>query len=793
MLALLRSLIHNKSNKMFHLRYPKTIIALFLIFSVLGVTVALNRLYFRFSFEDFFPKGDPDLEFYYEFKSKFEPDDNFLLIAIHRKQGIFDKDFLGKVKDFSLKARDTNFEIKDSSSSPWSLNKNLLPLAGKKGFKAFPVLESQSLLQVEFPVKTPFAFTSIPAVHLDEPERYESDKRRILSDERLLNTFVSADAKTTVVVIKTIDNIQQEVAEKLMKSLRKQLDSYAFDEYHILGRANFQTELVAMQIYEFALSALVSGILVLLIMWLIFRRFWGVVISISSIALGLFIFVGIIGIIGKPLDSMALLYPIIMIIVGTSDVIHVMSKYVDELQKGNKQLEAIKITMKEIGLSVFLTSFTTAIGFLSLVFSKLEPIRNFGINASIGVMTAYFTVIFFTTAILTLFDKNQIIKLRSTVDDSFWYKTYSRINLITQKRKGLVMSIMVIVIVVCSWGISMINTNTKIEKILPIGASVTKVFFFFEKNFSGFRPFEIAVIAQNGKTVDDFEIVQEMAKVEAKMLEYEAVKSVSSITWLYKSMNRAFHGDRADYYKMPEKEDFYKFQALAEQAGANRNANIMISKDRKYARISSRLLDIGGDNIKKMTAELNDFFKNNTNNKIVSFKQTGTGVIVDKNLVYVRDSLLQGLGFALLVITLIMVLLYRNLKMVIVALVPNIIPMLIAGAILGFSGIPLEAGVAIVFSIIFGIAVDDTIHILGRFRLLKMEGLDTDKAISITLVETGKAVTLTTVVLFFGFVILLFSSNPPAVTIGLLISSTLLSALICDVFLIPVLLRIFKY
>jgi predicted RND superfamily exporter protein len=154
---------------------------------------------------------------------------------------------------------------------------------------------------------------------------------------------------------------------------------------------------------------------------------------------------------------------------------------------------------------------------------------------------------------------------------------------------------------------------------------------------------------------------------------------------------------------------------------------------------------------------------------------------------------LQGLGFAVLVITLIMVILYRNLKMVIVALVPNLIPMLIAGAILGFTGIPLEAGVAIVFSIIFGIAVDDTIHILGRFRLLKMEGYDTDKAISLTLVETGKAVTLTTVVLFFGFVILLFSSNPPAVTIGLLISSTLASALVCDVFLIPVLLRIFKY
>jgi predicted RND superfamily exporter protein len=778
---------------MFHLRFPKTVIALFLLLSVLGTIIAVNRLYFRFSFEDFFPKGDPDLEFYYEFKSRFEPDDNFLLIAIHRKEGIFEQEFLKKVKDFSLKVRETSFEIKDSSGSPWTIDKNLFPVKGKKTFLAKPVLESQSLLQVEFPIKTPFAFTAIPAVHIDEPDRYAADKKRILSDERLLNTFISADAKTTVVVLKTVDNIQQPVAEKLMKSLRKQLDGYAFEEYHILGRANFQTELVAMQIYEFALSALVSGILVILIMWLIFRRFWGVVISISSILLGLLIFIGIIGIIGKPLDSMALLYPIIMIIVGTSDVIHVMSKYVDELQKGNKQLDAIRITMREIGLSVFLTSFTTAIGFFSLVFSKLDPIRNFGINASIGVMTAYFTVIFFTTAILTLFDKNQIIKLRTGNDDSFWKKLYSAIDLITQKRKGLVMSILLLTVIVCTIGIFKINTNTKIEKMLPIGANVTNDFFFFEKNFSGFRPFEIAVIAQNGKTVDDYEVVQEMAKVEAHLLKYEAVKSVSSITWLYKSFNRAFHGDRSEYYKMPDKDDFYKFQAMAEQAGMGKNANIMISKDRKYARISSRLLDIGGDNIKKMTADFTDFIKKNTDSKIVSFKQTGTGVIVDKNMIYIRDSLIQGLGFAVLVITIIMVLLYRNLKMVIVALVPNIIPMMIAGAILGFSGIPLEAGVAIVFSIIFGIAVDDTIHILGRFRLLKMEGMETDKAISLTLVETGKAVTLTTVVLFFGFVILLFSSNPPAVTIGLLISSTLLSALICDVFLIPVLLRIFKY
>jgi hypothetical protein len=114
---------------------------------------------------------------------------------------------------------------------------------------------------------------------------------------------------------------------------------------------------------------------------------------------------------------------------------------------------------------------------------------------------------------------------------------------------------------------------------------------------------------------------------------------------------------------------------------------------------------------------------------------------------------------------------------------------MIAAAIIGFMDIALEAGVAIVFAIIFGIAIDDTIHLLSKFKLCKSKGMDTEKAIHTTLTETGKAICLTTVILFFGFLSLFLSSNPPAITIGLLISSTLLSALICDVLIIPVMLR----
>ena len=276
---------------MLHLRYPKFVIFLFIAISIAGAVLAIQRLSFRFNFEDFFPKGDPELKFYYEFKERFEPDDNFLLIALHRKDGIFEEKFLKEIKDFTQKAADLEIEISDSSLSNWKYGENLFNSNTKNKFKAKPVQQAQSILQFEFPIKTPFAFTTIPAIHLDEPDRYESDKKRIMSDERLVNNFISEDAKTTIVILKTVDNIQQEVAEKMVQSLKSLLKKYSFEEYHMLGRAYFQTELVKMQIYEFIISAIVAFVLVFFVMWLIFRRFWGVVVSISSIALGLLVFV----------------------------------------------------------------------------------------------------------------------------------------------------------------------------------------------------------------------------------------------------------------------------------------------------------------------------------------------------------------------------------------------------------------------------------------------------------------------------------------------------------------------
>jgi predicted RND superfamily exporter protein len=162
---------------------------------------------------------------------------------------------------------------------------------------------------------------------------------------------------------------------------------------------------------------------------------------------------------------------------------------------------------------------------------------------------------------------------------------------------------------------------------------------------------------------------------------------------------------------------------------------------------------------------------------------------LDKNSAYIRDNMLQGLLPSVLVVALLMGLLFKNARMVLVFMVPNVFPLFFAGALIGYLGIPLEAGIATVFSIVFGIATDDTIHFLSTFKICRSRGLSVEESLRTTLAETGKAMCLSSIILFFSFLVMLFSIHPPSVTVGLLVSVTLAGALFCDLLLVPVLVR----
>ena len=719
------------------------------------------QLKFSFDFEQFFPQGDPDLEFFRDFIEEFETDDNFLLVAVENKGGVFQKEFLEKFHDLTLKSR----------SLPY-------------------VTKSLSLTTFSYPLKTPFAITTIPAIHIDKPEKYEKDKKRILADERFVYNLISPDANTILVFLKTTESIKLDESEEQIIALQKLIDPYGFDEYHFLGRSYFTKELVAMQKREVLVSGMVSSVLVLLIMFIIFRRLWGIFIALLSIGVGMLLFFGMIGLTGRELSAISALYPVLMIIVGTSDVIHIMTKYIDELKNGKSKKEAITITIKQIGLATLLTSTTTAIGFASLVTSKIYPIRDFGINAALGVMIAYITVVFLTTALLTMFDREQLTKYGK--NQKIWDDWMAWFNVYTKKHPKRIAIGAVGILGICFWGISMIQTNYSIINNMPSNRKITEDFQFFEEHFTGFRPMEIAVFAEGQNKITDFKVMKQIDMVEQHLKNYPAIRGVTSITAVFKSINQMHKNNKVEAYQFPSSEKkFNNYKKFTDKLPDNQY-NVLINEDETKARISSRLLDIGADTIKYMGYDIDNWISANTDSTEVTFKRTGTGLIVDKNAEYVRRSLLLGLGGAIIIVSLLMSILFKNIRMVVVSLIPNLIPLLMAGALLGFIGIDLEAGIAIVFAVIFGIAVDDTIHFLSKYKLARNDGKTMDEAIEVTFMETGKAICITSIILFFGFMVMLFSIHPPSVTIGLLISLTLFSALFGDLFLIPVLIRWLK-
>lgn len=735
-------------------------VAILVLFAVLaaGSVYFLFQLKFTFDFEQFFPQGDPDLEIFREFIDEFESDDNFMLIALRRDSGAFEQAFLEKVHDLTLRSRELPY-----------------------------VLESQSLTKFGYPVKTPFGITALPAIHIDQPERYAADRARLLQDERFVYNLISEDATTLVVYLKMINSIQLDQAREFMSALRELISGYDFEEYHFLGRPYFQQELVAMQQREITVSTIVSGILVTIIMFFIFRRPWGIAVALTSIGLGMLLFMGLLGAIGRELNAMSALYPVLMVIVGTSDVIHIMSKYIDELRKGKTRETAIRIAIKEIGLATLLTSLTTAIGFATLLTSRIAPIRDFGLNAAGGVIVAYLTVILFTTTMLSFFRADQIIKLGR--GQQFWDNLMERSYRFTLSQSRLIAWGAGILLVITLWGISRITTNYNILTNMPIGEQITEDFIFFEQQLAGFRPMEFAVYAQEPYMADDWEVIREIDKLEGYMQQFDGIRSVSSITALYKSINQMHASNRPEAYTLPEDETtFRRYQRLADQIPLP-TANVLLSKDGKKARITSRVLDIGSDSIKQIGRQIDQWIQAEIDTSVIAVNRTGTGLIIDKNASYIRRNLLQGLGSAILLISILMALLFKNWRMLIISLVPNLFPLLLAGALLGFLNIELEAGISIVFAVIFGIAVDDTIHFLSKYKLARRKGLDIEAALHITFLETGKAITLTSLILFFGFLVMLFSIHPPSVTIGLLISLTLLSALVSDLLIIPLLIR----
>ncbi len=742
------------------LRYRQALMAV--IFAItLFFAWGMTRLGISFSFQSFYPKDDAEFAYYEHYQTLFTEDQNFInYVAVSPEggAGIWDSAFLARASDLF----EAIAELPGMDSALTATN--------------FPELSRRGM-----------SIRQRPFLRYQTPEELADSRQRALADSTFFGNFITREGSHLCgfffIEPAIFDSRERDQLSHAMDSL---LQAQPLP-FVISGIPYIRTQYVEKIGKELLLFTSLAVLLITVVLFLTYRNLWGILIPPILIFLALIWTLGMMGWTGQDINIINNLLIPIMFVVGMSDIIHMFTKYFQELRDGRSKEDAVRVTLKEIGLSLFLTSFTTAIGFASLYVSRVPPIREFGVSAAVGVILTYFISIVLIPGILIRLPEKAFVGVRSLENAGIWERLLLWVERFTKRRPrfhlvfwGVLIGLSLVLIQQIPVDVHLIEDIGKRD---PVRQSME----FFEESSYGLRPFELGFqVKGSSRRLDDLELLRQMSAMEHYLGKDPQFSPFLSLPSFLEEANGLLTGNK----RLPDtQEEVDQLIALTYQQGQQELLSRLISPDGREARITARMPDIGNVAYEALSARLDSFVVASCDTSLFSYQSTGHAYLTEQNLKYVRRSLLGGLSLAFVMIGLTMGLLFRSWRMLIISLLPNVIPLLLTGGVMGLFGITLTASTALVFVIAFGIAVDDTIHFLNRYRMERKRGLSVDQAISVTIMGTGKAMTLTSFVLMGGFVLLLASDFGGTFNTGLFTALTIVFALLADLLLLPVLVR----
>ncbi len=717
----------------------------------------------EFSFDNFRSGRGGEVGFYEAYRDSFAHEDNMVQIALKAKTETFwDSAFLATV-DHIFAAIDTIPNV-DSVISPTNL---------------------------QYLRWTGLNVTRRPLIRYNSDKQIERSKELLSNDSILYSNFFSADRKYLGgLVLVNPDILDSDARDDVSRGIDKVLEGVEYETI-ISGIPYIRTQYIGVIRGEMASFIILSVALTLVVMFFLYRSFWGIALPIVVVILGMVWTIGFMSVTGKPLDMLTNLVPTIMFVVGIADTIHLVTRYQQDLADGLNGEYAMRSTLKEIGAAILLTSLTTAIGFASLIVSPLGPIKTFGLYAAAGVLfTFVISMILVPTALLWV-KPDKIRKSKGLVQLKFWEVYLDKLYYFVKRNPWPIVGTTVAILIFCGIGISQISFNTylldDISKNDPARVSME----FFEDNFYGSRPFEMAIMPKEGHELMDLDLLQDLDTLENFLRSRQNISPFLSVVTYLKGTNKLTKGGSKKQYRLPETqeevEELIGYAYLSDDGG--KLLDRLMTPGQTMGRLSARMSDIGSYAFADFHVEIDSFLLAQNSIDKFDYRLTGSPIIVEENVGVLRQGLFQGLTLAFILVALLMGLLFKSVRMLIIGVIPNVIPLLITGALMGYLGITLRASTSIVFLIAFGVAVDDTIHFLGRLRIELAEGRDLETSIRNTVLGTGKALVLTTIILMAGFSMLLTSDFGGTFSVGLFTTLTLLIALFADLLLLPVLVR----
>ena len=527
-----------------------------------------------------------------------------------------------------------------------------------------------------------------------------------------------------------------------------------------------------------------------LIFFLFFRSFRATFISLIVVCIGVMWTFGIIGFLNYEITVLTALIPPLIIVIGIPNCIFLINKYQHEVKLHGNKVKSLQRVITKVGNATLMTNVTTASGFATFILTESTLLKEFGIVASLSILAIFMLCLLVIPIIYTFlpYPKDRHLEhLNKKWIGGFVNWTVAMVR----NQKIAIYTTSVVLIIASIIGIYQIKISGSLIEDMPKEKTFFKDIRFFEEEFDGIMPLEIMINTQRKKGVMKLSTLKKMEELENYIDDIPELSRPISVVSLVKYSKQAYYNGNPKYYQLPTSQENSFILSYAKNSSSDANLlKDFVDSTGQYARITTFMKDISTDKMERIEenirAKINKVFQPSERYKVTI---TGKALVFQKGTKYLVKNLAISLSLAILLISLFMAYMFRSFKMIIVSLIPNVLPLLITAGLMGYLGVPIKPSTILVFSIAFGISVDDTIHFLAKYRQeLQENNWKIRVSVYGALRETGVSMFYTSIVLFFGFIVFTTSSFGGTVALGGLVSATLLFAMLSNLLLLPSLL-----
>ena len=624
----------------------------------------------------------------------------------------------------------------------------------------------------------------------------EKIKKELFNDlpfyEGLLFNKRSGSIRSAIYMDKKIVNTKARkefILEKLVPAVEK-FEKETNIDLRVSGMPYIRTLNAKTIVDEISIFIGASLLVTSLLFFFFFRSFRATLISMIIVIIGVMWSFGFLGLLNYEITVLTALVPSLIIVIGIPNCIFLTNKYHQEYKVHRNKAKALQRVTTKVGMATLMTNLTTAIGFATFVASNNQLLLEFGVVTAINIMALFFLCII----VIPIFHsyipppKDRHIEhldrgyVKTFMDWILRNIKYNRFSIYVVAVSLLVISII---------GIYEMRISGSLIEDMPKKEAFFQDIVFFEKEFDGVMPLEIMIDTKRKKGVMKLSTLKRMEELETTIDEIPELSKPISIVNLVKYSKQAYYNGNPDYYELPTSQEQSFILSYAKNATKNSKDNLMksyVDATGQYARITTFMRDESGDNMPKIEAEIRKKADKLFPPDRYHVTITGKALVFQKGTGYLLDNLLSSLIFAFFLTALLVAFMFRSVKMVLVSIIPNLLPLLLTAGIMGFLDIPLKPSTILVFGIAFGLSVDDTVRFLAQYREeLKKNNWKIRKSVYATFSDAGLSMFYTSIVLFFGFSVFMLSSFGGTIALGGLISLTLLFGMLSNLMLLPAL------